>query len=164
MDVVLEIGLAKGGVFYTLCQLASDNAMMISLDLPGGPYGLLVITEDAQCKTFLKANQTLHRINKDSHKDSTKDELLKILQGKKIDLLFIDGDHTYEGVKKDWEMYSPLVRKGGIIAFHDINFHPRDITVQVNKLWKEVKPNFKTVEFVDPVDPTWGGIGALEYK
>jgi cephalosporin hydroxylase len=164
MDVVLEIGSAKGGVFYALCQLADEKATMISLDLPGGPFGTFTITEDTSFQTFIKPRQTLHRIKKDSHKAATKTELLKILKGKKIDVLFIDGDHTYPGVKKDWEMYSPLVRKGGIIVFHDINFHPRDIAVQVSKLWKEIKPNFKVVEFIDPVDPTWAGIGALEYE
>jgi len=61
-------------------------------------------------------------------------------------------------------MYSPLVRKGGIIAFHDINFHPRDLSVQVSKLWREIKGNFKVVEFIDPNDPTWAGIGALIYE
>jgi hypothetical protein len=40
--------------------------------------------------------------------------------------LFIDGDHTYEGVRRDFEMYSPLVRKGGIIAFHDIYPGPEE--------------------------------------
>lgn len=36
-----------------------------------------------------------------------------------IDFLFIDGDHTYPGVLTDWLLYAPLVKKGGIIAFHD---------------------------------------------
>jgi len=36
-----------------------------------------------------------------------------------IDLLFIDGDHTYEGCKKDWDLYFKLVRRGGIVVFHD---------------------------------------------
>lgn len=35
------------------------------------------------------------------------------------DLLFIDADHTYEGVKADHERYAPLVASGGIVAFHD---------------------------------------------
>lgn len=35
------------------------------------------------------------------------------------DLLFIDADHTYEGVARDFTRYSPLVSPGGIIAFHD---------------------------------------------
>lgn len=38
---------------------------------------------------------------------------------KPIDLLFIDGDHSYEGVKSDYEAWSPFVKVGGVIAFHD---------------------------------------------
>ena len=36
-----------------------------------------------------------------------------------IDVLFIDGDHKYESILTDWLLYSPLVKKGGIVAFHD---------------------------------------------
>jgi len=38
---------------------------------------------------------------------------------RQIDLLFIDGDHTYEGVKRDWELFNPHVRPFGIVVFHD---------------------------------------------
>ena len=37
----------------------------------------------------------------------------------KIKLLFIDGDHSYEGVKKDYELFWPKLEKGGFIVFHD---------------------------------------------
>ena len=59
-----------------------------------------------------------------------------ILKDNKVDFLFIDGDHSHEGVKKDFEMYSPLVRKGGIIAFHDIV--PFGYPT-LHKFWNEVK-------------------------
>jgi hypothetical protein len=36
-----------------------------------------------------------------------------------IDLLFIDGDHTEEAVRRDWDLFSPHVRPGGHVAFHD---------------------------------------------
>ncbi len=38
---------------------------------------------------------------------------------KTIDMLFIDGDHSYEGVKADWEAFSPHVKKFGVVVFHD---------------------------------------------
>ncbi len=37
----------------------------------------------------------------------------------KIDLLFIDADHAYEAVRADWLNWSPFVKKGGVIVFHD---------------------------------------------
>ncbi|MBI4354235.1 MAG: class I SAM-dependent methyltransferase [Candidatus Omnitrophica bacterium] len=37
-----------------------------------------------------------------------------------VDLLFIDGDHQYASVLTDWLLYSPLVKPGGLIAFHDV--------------------------------------------
>ena len=36
-----------------------------------------------------------------------------------IDVLFIDGDHSYEGVKRDWNLFSPFVRPFGTVIFHD---------------------------------------------
>ena len=36
-----------------------------------------------------------------------------------FDFIFIDGDHSYEGLKGDWESWSPLVKSGGMIALHD---------------------------------------------
>lgn len=38
-----------------------------------------------------------------------------------IDVLFIDGDHSYEGVRVDCENYIPLVSTGGYVGFHDYN-------------------------------------------
>jgi predicted O-methyltransferase YrrM len=59
-------------------------------------------------------------VRADSHQMDTLEQVKQLFGGSEIDFLFIDGDHSYEGVKRDWEMYSTLVRKGGIIAFHDV--------------------------------------------
>lgn len=47
---------------------------------------------------------------------------IKSLVHSKIDLLFIDGDHSYEGVKKDWDLYSPMLKSGSIVIFHDVGW------------------------------------------
>lgn len=36
-----------------------------------------------------------------------------------IDMLFIDGDHSYKGVRRDWELFVPYVKKSGVVVFHD---------------------------------------------
>lgn len=54
---------------------------------------------------------------------------------KDIDILFIDGDHTYAGVKADYEKYEPYVVKGGLIILHDIT----NRRVGVPCFWKEIK-------------------------
>ena len=36
-----------------------------------------------------------------------------------VDFIFIDGDHSYDGLRDDWEAWSPLVAPGGIVALHD---------------------------------------------
>lgn len=51
-----------------------------------------------------------------------------------IDLLHIDGLHTWDAVNQDFTMYSPLVRKGGLILFHDVNTHFKD----VRRFWRRI--------------------------
>jgi len=164
LGVVVEIGTSNGGVFYGLCQLAKGNATVVSIDLPGGPFGGVYVTDgNKHFKTYGKPGQQLEFLRFDSHKASTLKKLGKVLDGKQIDLLFIDGDHSYEGVKQDYEMYSPLVRKGGVIVFHDICEHKMEPRCKVDKFWKEVKKGKRTKEIIDTTEKNWGGIGVV-YK
>lgn len=88
-----------------------------------------------------------------------------IIKGRRkgIDVLFIDGDHSYKGVKADFENYKGLVKKGGIIVFHDIldtPFH-RSANCFVSKLWNEIKNDYETLEFIsEPLH--WAGIGIIK--
>ena len=54
-----------------------------------------------------------------SNDTSSVEKVEKVLNGEKLDLLFIDGDHNYKSVLCDWLIYKNFVKKGGIIAFHD---------------------------------------------
>ena len=78
-----------------------------------------------------------------------------------IDWLFIDGDHRYEEVCKDWENYSPLVRKDGLIVLHDILQDETDSEIKVYRLWQELKQDHKTKELMSGIDQKSRGIGIV---
>ena len=168
LRTVVEIGTAGGGTFYVWCRIAEPGALIASIDLPHGPFGggytLKDIKRFRRCK---RKGQQLHFLRKDSHLQTTKKKLAGILEGRKIDLLFIDGDHRYSGVRRDFQLYSPLVKQNGLIVFHDILFHPEVRQCKVDKFWNEVKKHFRHTEFTDREDDRgwgqWGGIGVIRY-
>ena len=65
-------------------------------------------------------------------------EVLRVLSGVAIDFLYIDGDHMYPSVRRDWELYEPLVRRGGIVILHDAVIEDND-TVEVYRFYREVR-------------------------
>jgi predicted O-methyltransferase YrrM len=143
---VLEIGTCMGGTLYLWTRLAQSNATIISADLPGGTHGGGYSNlRTPLYRTFALPTQNFHLLRVDSHQQSTFDHIQSLLGGKPVDFLFIDGDHTYDGVKADWHMYSPLVRKGGLIAFHDIALSYGD--TQVQRLWDEIKDGHEHWEY-----------------
>ena len=56
-----------------------------------------------------------------------------------IDLLHIDGLHTWDAVNHDWATYGPLVRPGGLILFHDVHTHFEDL----RKFWSGMTASFE---------------------
>ena len=74
------------------------------------------------------------------------DDALDYFENSSIDLLHIDGFHSYESVKKDFESWLPKMSTNGIVLLHDI--HVRRNTFHVYLFWKELKKLYKTIEFV----------------
>jgi predicted O-methyltransferase YrrM len=168
LKTIVEIGTAKGGTFYTWCNVAGPDAFIISIDLPGGPFGGgYSLGAIKKFRKYKRKKQRIYFLRKDSHIFAVKQEVIKILNGRKIDFLFIDGDHRYSGVKKDWKLYSPHVKKNGLIVFHDILFHPKVLKCKVDRFWEEIKIHYRHREFIDLADDygwgQWGGIGVIYY-
>jgi len=78
-------------------------------------------------------------IRGNTHDQKTLNALKKRLNGRAIDILFIDANHSYDSVKKDYEMYSPLCT--GVIGFHDIESgrYANQTIDGVYRFWDELK-------------------------
>jgi len=170
---IAEVGTATGGTLFMLTQVAAPDATIVSVDLPGGRLGGATSSVRNRYpewrarlyRGFGRDNQSVHVIRADSHDLSTVEDVRRRLPGGKVDFLFIDGDHSYEGVRRDFELYSPLAEAGALVAFHDIvpsvpdgHGDPGDVPV----FWGEIK-NAQTVEAEFVEDPDWGscGIGVI---
>jgi len=100
-------------------------------------------------------------VRANSHAFSTLQRVRAILGDRPLDVLFIDGDHSYGGVRADWEMYGPLVAPDGLVAFHDIVVHPPETGCEVHTLWQELKERFAHWEIVADGGKSMGGIGVI---
>ena len=76
---------------------------------------------------------------------NTFDEALAGFSEESIDLLHIDGLHTYAAVKHDWDAWLPKVAPAGIVLLHDIGVGHADFGVA--KLWGEISQEYETFEF-----------------
>jgi len=115
---ILEIGVRRGSSTKAFLRGIKDRlgeAHLYSIDK--GDRSRIVRSKDYnQYWTFILGDSTM------------------VKWDKKIDVLFIDGDHSYEGVKKDFLKYEPYVKSNGLIFMHDIT-HKH---FGVKEFWKEV--------------------------
>ena len=161
-STVVEIGTASGGTLFMLTRVSSADATIVSIDLPGGAFGGGYPAWRAPLyRSFAKPGQRVHLLRRDSHDPATLEALRETLGGRRVDFLLIDGDHTYEGVRQDFEMYRTLVRPGGMIGFHDIVPHSAESGCEVNRFWNEIRESCDSVEIVENWGAQFGGIGLL---
>jgi predicted O-methyltransferase YrrM len=160
---ILEIGTARGGTLFLLTHVASDDATLVSVDLPGGDYGGGYPPAMAPLFTsFARRQQVVELICGDSHSDATRAAVERVLGQRAVDFLLIDGDHTYEGVRRDFTMYSPLVRRDGWIALHDVVSGRPELVGGVPDFWKEVKSSRSAQELVHDWNQEAYGIGLIK--
>jgi len=149
-ESILEIGSKYGQTLFMLAS-AMAGKRVVSVDLPNiPPWG------DTSEDSLRGIISDLKKTGYDAHLflgDSKDPEIVeKVKSLGPFDMVFIDGDHTYDGVKRDWENYGSL---GKIVVFHDIvENHKHNIGVW--KFWRELEGNKE--EFIADGSPAGVGV------
>lgn len=156
----VEIGTDRGGTFLVWSKISDPSGLKISIDWARGPWSHPDCDVEKRNQKLKSLGENVHLIEGDSHKEHIRYKLEDVLKGKKVDFLFIDGDHSYMGVKLDYYMYKDFVKPGGWIGFHDIKpteFHHENGCF-VDEFWDEIPQQ----KFWFMSQESYGGIGLIK--
>jgi hypothetical protein len=158
-DVFVELGTYKGDSYCAICQgvtMLKLPTRCFAVDTWAGGHGIGGYTD-----AILRDLRAYH--------DPTYGEFSLLLQTDfdsaaphfedgSVDLLHIDGQHTYEAVQHDYQTWKPKMSDRGVILFHDIAAGRSDFGVW--KLWEELKMQFPHVDFAHSSGLGVLGVGA----
>jgi predicted O-methyltransferase YrrM len=155
IERVLEIGALWGGMVFAHAAVASSSAHLIAIDkFPRESADAMT----ARLRALVRPSQRVTCLWQDSHEPATAAGVRAALDGP-LDLLFLDGDHSADGIARDFALYEPLVRSGGLIALHDIDARTND---DVPAFWRATRERYEHIEIVDRRHAPQGlGVGIL---
>ncbi len=146
-DILVEMGTHKGTSFFAFCQAVRDLNLSTKCfaidnwlgDEHAGFYSDQIYDDFS---TELETYQSFATAIRDDFKNA-----IEKFSDNSIDVLHIDGFHTYEAAKNDFNTYLPKVSKElGVVLIHDINEFEGNFGV--HNLWSEIKLEFETLEFL----------------
>lgn len=119
-DVVVEIGSARG---WSACHIGlalreNVRGKLYAID----PHSATEWNDSGRPDTTLQIfRRHISAMGLDSYVEVVHADSLSAARNweRPIDLLFIDGDHSYEGVKSDWDLFSPFLTRSAVVVFHD---------------------------------------------
>jgi len=126
VQIYLEIGVHNGTSMSYVVNQTVKPVQCIGIDLFSSTerYARDAITigrSEQNITSLNTSHSTIHLLKGDSQSESMVRRVKNALISNLVDLLFIDGDHEFAGVERDFLLYSPFVRSGGLIVFDDAN-------------------------------------------
>ena len=153
--MVVELGTHTGVSFAAFCEGARRG------ELPTKCYAVDTWAGDAHSGTY--GEEVFHAVetvvterypSSATLVRSTFDDALDRFRDGSIDLLHVDGLHTYEAVRHDWESWRPKLSDQAVVLFHDTVVRGDDFGVW--QLWAELRQTYAGFEF-----PHCFGLGVL---
>ena len=137
-DLLVELGTHFGNSYFSFCQSVQDFSLSTKC------YSVDSWEGDEQAGYYNdEIFSHVHKINSENFnsfstlKRMTFNDALQDFEDNSIDLLHIDGFHSYKAVREDFYNWLPKVKAGGIILFHDANEFQEGFGVA--NLWNEIK-------------------------
>lgn len=146
-ETIVELGTHRGTSFFAFCQAIQDGRLGTRIhavdtwrgDAQAGFYGDEVFAEVRDIQRALYPEVAAVFVRK------TFDAALEDFPDGSIDILHIDGLHTYAAVRHDFETWLPKVRADGIVLLHDIAVTRGDFGV--HRFWAELRGSRAVLEF-----------------
>lgn len=158
-SVFVELGTHSGNSYFSFCQSALDTGLKTQC------FAVDTWQGDEHAGNYDdQIYLNVHQHNQENYSQFSKllkmtfDQALDVFENKSIDLLHIDGLHTYDAVKQDFETWLPKLKPGAIVLFHDTNVYQKDFGVW--KYWKELQTKYpNNLEFMHS-----HGLGVLQIE
>ena len=145
-DVIVELGTYSGNSYFAFCQAVKD------LHLPTRCYAIDTWQGDIHVGNYPKdVYERVKEINEKEFSGFSQllqmhfDDALDNFSDGSIDILHIDGTHTYDAVKNDFTNWLSRVKQGGLILLHDTMVRKKDFGVW--KFLKEIKKQYLVLQF-----------------
>ena len=146
-DIFVELGTHSGNSYFSFCQAVYE------LKISTKCYAVDTWEGDEHASFYSAAvYERVKKINNQHFSQisyllkMTFDNALEYFNDSSIDLLHIDGLHTYDAVKHDFESWLPKMSSKGIVVMHDTNVRERDFGVW--RLFEEIKNKYPSFEFL----------------
>jgi hypothetical protein len=144
-----ELGVCAGTSFFAFCQAVKDGGLATELvavdtwegDEHTGRYGPGYLEHFDRVRRTSFPGLAIRQIQRPF------DDARAEVADASLDLLHLDGCHTYEAARHDYETWAQTVRPGGVILFHDIAVRDSARGFGVYRLWEDLKARFATAEF-----------------